>query len=78
MKSNTLKLWISNLLFVIGISFPGFSDYVGLFPDSNSIRMEIIDPASMQNRFEGTPRRIPVAAVNETATQVRLVGTIAF
>ncbi len=75
MKSNMLKLWISNILFIIGIGFLAVAGYKALNPVSNSILVKITDPASMHNRVEGTPLRIPVAAVNETATRIRLVGT---
>ncbi len=75
MKTNTLKLWAANILFVIGVGLLGFSGYAALNPASNLILVKITDADSMQNRVEGTPLRIPVAAVNETATRIRLVGT---
>lgn len=73
MISSTMAKWLSNGFLVLGLGLIGYSVYGATRP--NSIRMEIKDKAATQDRIVGQTRRIPVAAVNKTATRIRLVGT---
>ena len=73
MKSNAMAKWFSNGFLVIGLGFIGYAVYGAMQP--NSIRLEITDSTATQHRIVGQTRRIPVAAVNKTATRIRLLGT---
>lgn len=65
--------WISNTCFVVGVGLTGWAGYVALIP--NRIELFVSEPDALLNWVVGEARRIPVAAVNRTATRIRLVGT---
>ncbi len=65
--------WVSNACLVAGIGLVGWAGYVAMNPCR--IDLFVSDPTALENRIVGETRQIPVAAVNRTATRVRLVGT---
>ena len=78
MKSNAMAGWFANGFMVIGLGLIGYAVYGAMQPgatQSNTIEVEITDHAVLKDRVAGSPIRIPVVAVNKTATRIRLVGT---
>lgn len=65
--------WLSSVCLVAGVGLIGWAGYVALVP--NRIELFVSEPDALLNRVPGEARRIPFAAVNRTATRIRLVGT---
>ena len=75
MRSNAMAVWFSNGLLVVGLGMIGYAAYGAMQPGAtqpNTIEVEITDHVVLKDRVAGSPIRIPVVAVNRTATRIRL------